>query len=76
MSFLLQQLAGGNATAKKMNAASASMKKRLQTNAYGSTDFTSLGTSGLQQAVKLPKNESKNEWLAVHVVGTFHLLRS
>jgi MOB kinase activator 1 len=33
---------------------------------------TTLGTSNLQEIVKLPEGEDKNEWCAMHVVDFYH----
>lgn len=42
------------------------MRKRLKTSLE--TNASSLGIAGLQQTVKVPKGENKNEWMAVNVV--------
>jgi len=69
MAFLLQSLAG-NKTVKVHDKVYGSMKKRLQKEP-NQAEIASLGTSGLAQAVKLPKGENKNEWFAVH--GTYFI---
>jgi MOB kinase activator 1 len=62
-------LLGGNKSntvnRKKLDD-NGTLRKRLKTQLE--TNASSLGIAGLQQTVKVPKGENKNEWMAVNVV--------